>query len=249
MRVRTNTPSGAGIESSVSRVAVFGSRYPGLYQWHADRPARRLVQSAASRSPRHQPVRHSKRLESSTGYGGLVTPGNREGQWRVRELEERAQAGRRMAADPRIDVTCLESVIGTRYNCRHDNLPAPPRFRPAALYGLWALTISRNASLAAWQRITTQVPIAVIDRPPQSLPRADGARRPGLARYRCREMRQAGGRPPSAGLGVPHRPKLNLSSTGLRNPDGSWRPRGEKNRHEWQFVYGTGILKPLTPHA
>ena len=46
----------------------------------------------------------------------LVSPGNPlKENGRLHELEERAQAARDLAADPRIDVTCLESVIGTRY--------------------------------------------------------------------------------------------------------------------------------------
>src|SRR5262249_57445201 len=46
----------------------------------------------------------------------LVTPGNPlKDNGGLHELEERADAARTLAADPRIDVTCLESVIGTRY--------------------------------------------------------------------------------------------------------------------------------------
>src|SRR3954470_14255894 len=46
----------------------------------------------------------------------LVTPGNplKEGGG-LRDLEQRAEAARRIARDPRIDVSCLESVIATRY--------------------------------------------------------------------------------------------------------------------------------------
>src|SRR6202012_482615 len=46
----------------------------------------------------------------------LVSPGNPlKDNGALHELEARARAGRGLAADPRIDVTCLESVIGTRY--------------------------------------------------------------------------------------------------------------------------------------
>ena len=46
----------------------------------------------------------------------LVTPGNPlKDQDTLRDLEARTEAARRVADDPRIDVSCLESVIGTRY--------------------------------------------------------------------------------------------------------------------------------------
>ena len=46
----------------------------------------------------------------------LVTPGNPLKQnGSLHDLNERAEAARHMANDPRIDVSCLESVIGTRY--------------------------------------------------------------------------------------------------------------------------------------
>ena len=46
----------------------------------------------------------------------LVTPGNPlKDQGALHDLDERVEAARKMADDPRIDVSCLESVIGTRY--------------------------------------------------------------------------------------------------------------------------------------
>jgi nicotinate-nucleotide adenylyltransferase len=69
-----------------------------------------------------------------------------------------------------------------------------------------------------------QVPIAVIDRPPQSFRALTAPAAQALARYRIPETkasRLADQRPPAwvflTGL------KLNLSSTTLRNPDGSWK--------------------------
>ena len=50
----------------------------------------------------------------------LVTPGNPlKDNGGLRELEQRARAARALAADPRIDVTCLESVIGTQIGRAH----------------------------------------------------------------------------------------------------------------------------------
>jgi nicotinate-nucleotide adenylyltransferase len=155
----------------------------------------------------------------------LVTPGNPlKDNGSLRELEERAAAARRMAADPRIDVTCLESVIGTRYTC--DTISYLRR-RASGLRFIWIMGADNLAQLHRWQhwqRITMQVPIAVIDRPPQSFRALRAPAAQALARYRLPEneaSRLADRRPPAwvflTGL------KLNLSSTGLRNPDGSWK--------------------------
>jgi len=88
------------------------------------------------------------------------------------------------------------------------------------------------------------VPIAVIDRPSQSFRALAAPAAQALARYRIpeNEARQlATCRPPAwvflTGM------KINLSSTGLRNPDGSWKLAGAAESKE-----GTGILKPLPPH-
>ncbi len=62
----------------------------------------------------------------------LVTPGNPlKDHGPLHDLDERADAARQMANDPRIDVSCLEAVIGTQIYCRHDYLSAPPHLRLA----------------------------------------------------------------------------------------------------------------------
>jgi nicotinate-nucleotide adenylyltransferase len=68
------------------------------------------------------------------------------------------------------------------------------------------------------------MPFAVMDRPPQSFRALAAPAAQALARYRLPETqasRLADQRPPAwvflTGM------KLNLSSTGLRNPDGTWR--------------------------
>jgi nicotinate-nucleotide adenylyltransferase len=155
----------------------------------------------------------------------LVTPGNPlKDNGRLHEVEERAEAARQMAADPRIDVTCLESVIGTRYTV--DTITYLRR-RASGVRFVWIMGADNLAQLHRWQhwqRIATQVPIAVIDRPPQSFRALTAPAAQALARYRLPEneaSRLAECRPPAwvflTGL------KLNLSSTGLRNPDGSWK--------------------------
>jgi nicotinate-nucleotide adenylyltransferase len=155
----------------------------------------------------------------------LVTPGNPlKDHGALRDFDERAEAARKMADDPRIDVSCLEAVIGTRYTV--DTITylrrrvSGPRF-------VWIMGADNLAQFHRWQnwrRIAAEMPIAVIDRPPQSFRAMASPAAQALARYRLPENqagRLADQRAPAwvflTGT------KLTLSSTGLRNPDGSWK--------------------------
>ena len=157
----------------------------------------------------------------------LVTPGNPLKELGgLRELNQRADAARKMADDPRIDVSCLESVIGTRYTVE---TIAYLRRRAGGLRFVWIMGADNLAQFHRWQnwrRIAYQVPMAVIDRPPQSFRALAAPAAHALERYRIPESdagRLADQRAPAwvflTGM------KLNLSSTGLRNPDGSWRTK------------------------
>ncbi len=157
----------------------------------------------------------------------LVTPGNPlKEHGALRDLDLRAEAARQMADDPRIVVSCLESVIGTRYTV--DTITYLRR-RASGLRFVWIMGADNLAQFHRWQnwrRIASEVPIAVIDRPPQSFRALAAPAAQALARYRLPEN-QAGR------LADQHAPawvfltgmKLNLSSTGLRNPDGSWKAK------------------------
>jgi nicotinate-nucleotide adenylyltransferase len=165
-----------------------------------------------------------KRLKLD-GVWWLVTPGNPlKDNGGLHALADRAEAARRMAADPRINVSCLESVIGTRYTADTINYlrKRAPRLRFVWIMG--ADNLAQFHRWQNWQRIASQVPIAVIDRPPQSFRALAAPAARALANYRIPETeagRLAGRRAPAwvflTGL------KMNLSSTGLRNPDGSWK--------------------------
>jgi len=155
----------------------------------------------------------------------LVTPGNPlKERGGPHDLNERTEAARKMANDPRIDISCLESVIGTRYTV--DTITYLRR-RASGLRFVWIMGADNLAQFHRWQnwrRIASEVPIAVIDRPPQSFRALAAPAAQALARYRLPENqagRLADQRAPAwvflTGM------KLNLSSTGLRNPDGSWR--------------------------
>jgi nicotinate-nucleotide adenylyltransferase len=155
----------------------------------------------------------------------LVTPGNPlKDHGGLRDLDQRAEAARKMANDPRIDVSCLEAVIGTRYTV--DTITYLRR-RAAGVRLVWIMGADNLAQFHRWKnwrRIADQVPIAVVDRPPQSFRALAAPAAQALARYRLPENqagRLAESRAPAwvflTGM------KLNLSSTGLRNPDGSWK--------------------------
>ncbi|MFH1341090.1 MAG: nicotinate-nucleotide adenylyltransferase [Pseudomonadota bacterium] len=157
----------------------------------------------------------------------LVTPGNPlKENGGLHDLDARAEAARRMADDPRIDISCLESVIGTRYTV---DTVSYLRRRASGLRFVWIMGADNLAQFHRWQnwrRIASEMPIAVIDRPPQSFRALAAPAAQALARYRLPEnqaVRLADQRAPAwvflTGL------KLNLSSTGLRNPDGSWKAK------------------------
>lgn len=155
----------------------------------------------------------------------LVTPGNPlKENGALHALGDRMQAAREVADDPRIQVSCLESVIRTRYTIDTINFL---RRRASGLRFVWIMGADNLAQFHRWQhwqRIAAQMPMAVVDRPPQSFRALASPAARALARYRLPE--NEAGR-----LADRHAPawvfltglKLNLSSTTLRNPDGSWK--------------------------
>jgi nicotinate-nucleotide adenylyltransferase len=176
----------------------------------------------------------------------LVTPGNPLKQpGALHDLDERAAAARRMANDPRIDVSCLESVIGTRYTV--DTITYL-RGRTPGLRLVWIMGADNLAQFHRWQswrRIASEVPIAVIDRPPQSFRALAAPAAQALARYRLPENqagRLADLRAPAwvflTGM------KLKLSSTGLRNPDGSWRTTAAGEQSEGARHWNVETVNP-----
>ena len=121
-------------------------------------------------------------------------------------------------------MSCLEAVIGTRYTV--DTITHLRR-RISGVRFVWIMGADNLAQFHRWKdwrRIAAEVPIAVIDRPPQSFRALAAPAAQALARYRLPENR--GGEPAGSAcacLGLSVGLKLNLSSTVLRNPDGSWR--------------------------
>ena len=155
----------------------------------------------------------------------LVTPGNPLKQRRaLQTLDERITAARKVANHPRIDVSCLEAVIGTRYS--YDTIVYLRR-RCAGARFVWIMGADNLAQFHRWknwQGIASLLPIAVIDRPPDSFRSLASPAAQALARNRIPEAdaeRLATRHPPAWAFltGM----KSDLSSTGLRNPDGSWK--------------------------
>jgi nicotinate-nucleotide adenylyltransferase len=157
----------------------------------------------------------------------LLTPGNPlKNHDGLHALAERAEAARRTADDPRIDISCLEAVIGVSYTA--DTITHLRR-RVSGVHFVWIMGADNLAQFHRWKdwrRIASDVPIAVIDRPPQSFRALAAPAAQALARYRLPEnqaARLADQQAPAwvflTGM------KSSLSSTGLRNPDGSWRTK------------------------
>jgi nicotinate-nucleotide adenylyltransferase len=157
----------------------------------------------------------------------LLTPGNPlKDTGALHDLGERADAARKIADDPRIDISCLEAVIGVRYTV--DTI-IHLRRRVSGVHFVWIMGADNLAQFHRWKdwrRIASEVPIAVIDRPPQSFRALAAPAAQALARYRLPENQ-------AARLAEQHTPawvflsgmKLSLSSTRLRNSDGSWRTK------------------------
>ncbi|MBX9711192.1 MAG: nicotinate-nucleotide adenylyltransferase [Xanthobacteraceae bacterium] len=155
----------------------------------------------------------------------LVTPGNPLKQDHPpHTLEERMASAERLAHHPRIDVSCLESVIGTRYTADTINYL---RRRCSGVHFVWIMGADNLAQFhrwESWQGIAAEVPIAVIDRPPDSFRALSSTAAQAMARYRVDES--------DAGMLALRTPpawtfltglKSSLSSTRLRNSDGSWK--------------------------
>ena len=157
----------------------------------------------------------------------LLTPGNPlKDTGALHGLAERARAARDVACDPRIDISCLEAVIGTRYTV--DTITHLRR-RVSGVRFVWIMGADNLAQFHRWKdwrRIASEVPIAVIDRPPQSFRALATPAAQALARYRLPENQAArlADRPAPAWIFLTGL-KMNLSSTGLRNSDGSWKAK------------------------
>src|SRR5690242_6168706 len=95
----------------------------------------------------------------------LVTPGNPlKNLHDLQPLEVRLQAARRLSCHPRITVTALEAISGTRYSFETVRWL---QNRYPGVHFVWLMGADNLANFhhwRNWQALATRVPIAVIDR-------------------------------------------------------------------------------------
>ena len=133
-------------------------------------------------------------------------------------LETRIEAARKVAAHPAIHVTGLEAALNTRYTV--DTITALRRRFPNVHF-VWLMGADGLAQFhrwCDWERIAAQIPIAVIDRPPDSFRALASPAAQALSKYRHNEELA----PRLADLAAPawiylHGMKSPLSSTKLRS--------------------------------
>lgn len=148
----------------------------------------------------------------------LVSPGNPlKDPGLLAPLDARITAARRIATDPRIDVTAFEAAIGSRYTV--DLLRWLRRRRPDLRF-VWIMGADSLGSFHRWRHfeaIAALMPIAVIDRPGHTLTAlsAPAARRLAAARLPEFEASTLPARTPPAWVFL-HGPRSDLSSTALR---------------------------------
>jgi nicotinate-nucleotide adenylyltransferase len=149
----------------------------------------------------------------------LVSPGNPLKDTReLPSLATRIEAAQEIAAHPAIQVTGLEAALGTRYTV--DTIVALRRRFPKVRF-VWLMGADNLAQFhhwRNWERIAGQIPIAVIDRPPDSFRALASPAAQALSKYRHNESLA----PRLADLGAPawiylHGMKSPLSSTKLRS--------------------------------
>jgi nicotinate-nucleotide adenylyltransferase len=120
----------------------------------------------------------------------LVSPGNPlKDVSGLPSLSERIGAAQQIAADPRIVVTGIEAELNTRYTV--DTIAKLRRRFPRARF-VWLMgadNLSQFSRWRDWPTIAGLLPMAVIDRPSDSLRAAGSTAAQRLARYRLDEAR------------------------------------------------------------
>jgi nicotinate-nucleotide adenylyltransferase len=148
----------------------------------------------------------------------LVSPGNPLKDVRgLPSLAARISAADKVARDPRIVVTGIEAELNTRYTA--DTIAKLRRRFPHARF-VWLMgadNLSQFSRWRDWQTIAELLPMAVIDRPSDSLRASASTAAQRLARYRLDEANAQKLADYAAPAWVFLRGlKLPLSSTALR---------------------------------
>jgi nicotinate-nucleotide adenylyltransferase len=199
-RIRPSGPARLPRAAAGMRIGLYGGSFNPAHAGH-----------------RHVSLMALKRLGLDRVWW-IVTPGNPlKDTGELATTAMRMAEARRIADDPRIDVTAFEEIIGARYTV--DTLAWLKRRHPGVRF-VWIMGADNLASFhrwRGWRRIARTMPMAVIDRPGWTLkavrsraaealsgsriPEADALALPGLA--------------PPAWVFL-HGPRSHLSSTKLR---------------------------------
>ena len=148
----------------------------------------------------------------------IVTPGNPLKEHSgLAPLEERMEAARAIADDPRIDVTGFEAELGSKFTVDAISFL---RRRCSQVQFVWIMGADNLASFHKWLRweeIAETLPIVVIDRPGSTLKAMNSRAGQLLARHRLAETdaRLLPGAQAPAFVFI-HGPRSDLSSTQLR---------------------------------
>lgn len=148
----------------------------------------------------------------------VVTPGNPlKETGSLAELPARMTAARQVARHPRIAVTGIEEMIGTRYTV--DTVAYLMNRCPGVKF-VWIMGADNLLQLPRWRRwreLVDLVPIAVVDRPGSTWPALGGRAGAVLSRRRLaeNEARLLADKPPPAFVFL-HGPRSPASSTALR---------------------------------
>ena len=149
----------------------------------------------------------------------IVTPGNPlKETGGLPDLSTRMTAVRRVAHHPRITVTGIEAVIGTRYTV--DTVAYLMRRCPGVRF-VWIMGADNLLQLPRWRRwreLVGLVPVAVVDRPGSTWPALGGRAGAVLRRHRLAESeaRLLPDKSPPAFVFL-HGPRSPASSTALRH--------------------------------
>ncbi len=133
------------------------------------------------------------------------------------DLARRIAAAEAVASDPRIRVTGIEAALGTTYSAE-TLARLLPRLTGVSL--VWMMGADNLASFhhwRDWQRIAATLPIAVFNRPGNTLKALAAPAARALARFRlaARDAPALAAHPAPAWLFLPA-PHIDISSTALR---------------------------------
>ncbi len=200
----------------------FRFRPSGLTRLPRAAPGMRIGLYGGSFNPPHAGHRHvslmALRRLGLDRVWWIVTPGNPlKDPGELATTPMRVAEAKRVARDPRIDVTAFEEEIGARYTV--DTLAYLKRRYPGVRF-VWIMGADNLAGFhrwRGWRRIARMMPIAIIDRPGWTLKAIHSRSGAALTPKRVGEndaLALPGLKPPA--WVFLHGPRSHLSSTKLR---------------------------------